>query len=229
MLADQVAAAARMLARMELVHAFGHVSARQGERVWFTPTWPPLAHLSAGHVLLLDLEGNVLRGEQRYRPIEVDLHLGLYRHRPQVGAMCRVHGLGITAWAARRELPPLLHGFGGLVGRLALWEDPDLFHHRQMGEELAAAAGDADALLMGGNGAIVLGSDLPQALVRTWSLEERCRLALYAGPQGVPFSEEERQRRSRWYPGEEKRLWVWLRARYGDPEGEYAWQEGPRF
>ncbi len=229
MLAEQVAAAARMLARMEYVHAFGHVSARDGDHVWFTPTWPPLGRLTPERVLLLDLEGNVVRGEQRYRPIEVDLHLGLYRHRPEVGAMCRIHGLGITVWAARRRVPPVLHGFGGIAGKVAFWDDPDLFHSRQMGEEVAAAVGHADAVLMSGNGAIVLGSDLPQAMVRAWSLEERCRLALYAGPEGVPFSPDELQRRSRWYGGEEKRLWVWLRARYGDPEGEYAWAEGPQF
>jgi len=158
----------------------------------------------------------------------VDLHLGLYRRRPQVGAMCRIHGLGTAVWAARREVLPVLRGFGGIVGQVAFWDDADLFHHRQMGEDLADAVGDADTVLMSGDGAIVLGSDLPHAMVRARSLEERCKVALHAGAEAVSFSDDQLQRRSRWCPGEEKRLRVWLRARYGDPEGEHAWIEGPQ-
>jgi len=57
--AAQVAAAARLLARLQFVTAFGHVSARSGAGLLLSPTWPPLARLTPEAVLGLDAAGGV--------------------------------------------------------------------------------------------------------------------------------------------------------------------------
>ncbi|MDP9209915.1 MAG: class II aldolase/adducin family protein, partial [Actinomycetota bacterium] len=175
-LAAEVALVARVLARLGFVHAFGHVSARApaGERVLLTPTYPPLGALAAADVLELDQDGRVLGGAAGHRPLEAPLHLAVYAARPDVGAICRVHAPAVAVSAAVGEVPPLLHGFGGMVEPVAVWDDPDLVAGGPVGGRVAGVLGDAPAMLLAGNGGLTVGADLDQALARAWCLEDRC-------------------------------------------------------
>jgi HCOMODA/2-hydroxy-3-carboxy-muconic semialdehyde decarboxylase len=248
-LAAEVALVARVLARLGLVHAFGHVSARsappgavddreplppgsatlphQGTRpgpgwvkradglVLLTPTVPPLADLEPGDLLELEVSGRVLRGEVGRRPLEAPLHLAIYAARPDVGAICRVHGPAVAASAALGAAPPLLHGFGGMVEPVAVWDDPDLVAGGPVAGRVAGALGDAPALLLAGNGGLTVGADLDQALARAWCLEDRCRVALAAGDRARPLTGEALGRRRRWYDAETARLARRLRQTAG--------------
>ena len=155
-LAAEVAEVARILARLGYVHAFGHVSARipagEGGRVLLTPTFPPLGELAAADVLELDAEGRLLGGVAGHRPLEAPLHLAVYAARPDVGAICRVHAPAVAAAAAVGEAPPLLHGFGGMVEPVAVWDDPDLVAGGPVGGRVAGVLGDAPAMLLAGSG-----------------------------------------------------------------------------
>ena len=99
--AADVALVARVLARLGLVHAFGHVSARvpapRSARVLLTPTFPPLGEVEAADVLELDEGGRVVGGVAEHRPLEAALHLAVYAARPGVGA---------SAGCRRRRSPP---------------------------------------------------------------------------------------------------------------------------
>jgi ribulose-5-phosphate 4-epimerase/fuculose-1-phosphate aldolase len=244
-LAADVALVARALARLGFVHAFGHVSARAvdsrahlssgsasvplrgasqpeggrrrapGGSVLLTPTFPPLGELAAGDVLELDRTGRVLRGVARNRPLEAPLHLAIYAARADVGAVCRLHGPAVAASATLGAVPPLLHGFGGMVEPVAGWDDPDLVTDRPVAGRVAAALGDAPAMLLAGNGGLTVGAHLDQALARAWCLEDRCRVALAAGDRGRPLPPEALERRRRWYDAETARLARWLRAAGG--------------
>jgi HCOMODA/2-hydroxy-3-carboxy-muconic semialdehyde decarboxylase len=215
-LAADVALVTRVLSRLGLVHAFGHVSARSvGGRVLVTPTFPPLADLEAGDLLELDAGGRVVRGEAGRRPLEAPLHLAVYAARPDVGAICRLHGPAVAAYASTGTAPPLLHGFGGIVEPVAFWDDPDLVAAEPAGGLVAAALGSASAMLLAGNGGLTVGADLDQALARAWCLEDRCRVALAAGDRGRPLDPEALGRRRRWYGAETARLARWLRATAG--------------
>jgi HCOMODA/2-hydroxy-3-carboxy-muconic semialdehyde decarboxylase len=271
-LAAEVALVARVLARLGLVHAFGHVSARApigppgqvvdnpthtvrgpatlphrgtrhrpgpvgraaepgagrtaepgagraagraAARVLVTPTFPPLGELQAGDVLELDSSGRVLEGAAERRPLEAPLHLAVYAARPEVGAVCRVHGPAVAAVGASGTAPPLLHGFGGMVEPVAVWDDPDLVAGEQVAGRVAGVLGAAPALLLRGNGGLTVGADLDQALARAWCLEDRCRVALAAGDRARPLTPGELDRRRRWYDAETARLARWLRRAGG--------------
>jgi HCOMODA/2-hydroxy-3-carboxy-muconic semialdehyde decarboxylase len=248
--AADVALVARVLSRLGLVHAFGHVSARVADlrgnpggvvdsggnpltgsgtlphrgtrhpagvvqhgtgRVLLTPTFPPLGELAGGDVLELAGDGRVLGGAAEHRPLEAALHLAIYTARPDVGAVCRVHGAAVAAMAGVGAAPPLLHGFGGMVEPVVVWDDPDLIADGQAAGRVAAALGAAPALLLRGNGGLTVGADLDQALARAWCLEDRCRVALAAGDRARPLTPGELDRRRRWYGAEEARLARWLR------------------
>ena len=206
----EIATAARALARLGYVHAFGHVSAIIGRSVLITPTRPPLPAQSSADILEVGLDGTVLSGDAEARPLEVVLHLGIYRARPDVQAICRAHPPAAALWWGE-ALPPVEHGFGGIVGTLAAYDGSDLIHTMALGAAAAQALGSASALFLRGNGALTVGRDVGEAAARMWSLEERCAYALRRPGRPSPFSEDELRLRQRWFAAEAARAWVWMK------------------
>lgn len=206
---------ARILARAGLVHAFGHVSARVDDGFLLTPVVPPLGGLDAPDVRSLAADGSPRDGDRSRVPLEAPMHAAVYAARPDVAAICRIHGRAAAAWASRPEPPPLLHGFGGMVEPVAMWPDPDLVADAEAGAGVAATLGTAPAILLRGNGGLVVGRDLPEATARAWCLEDRCEVAERSGGAGIPLAPGDLARRDRWYEKEASRLWTWLVATYG--------------
>lgn len=211
-LAGEVAATARLLAAAGLVEAFGHVSARTEVGFLITST-TPLLEASAASVHHLDPSG--ASGGAEGVPLEAHLHAALYATRPDVGAVCRTHSRFAVALGVRSEAPPLLHGLGGLSGQVALYDGPELIATSTAGDLAARAIGDADCLLLRGNGALATGDTLAQAAVRAYHLEERCRVAIDAGSNASSLSAAELAGRSRWFDQEQARAFSWLLSRFG--------------
>lgn len=201
----------RAFAALGYVGAFGHSSLRSDTGAWITPTSPPPAGHTRHHMLHVDQNGDVLSGNPASRPIEVFLHVAVYAARPDVLAICRTHAPMASSMTCESELPPIVHGFGGLVRTLARYDDCDLVHSVQKGQAAARALGDAEALLLRGNGVLTVGASLSQAAARMWALEERCRYASVCRT-ARSFEAAEYQARSVWYPAEQERIWTWLRA-----------------
>ncbi len=91
-----VATAAHVVARLGLVTAFGHVSARDGDRMVITPA-ADLAGVAAADVVAVPLDADALPPAA---PPESWLHLAVYRRRADVGAMAA----GTTPGAAVARL-----------------------------------------------------------------------------------------------------------------------------
>lgn len=211
-----VAETARMLARMGLVEGFGHVSTRRPGGGLALSSTGPLGGQEAEDVLLLDADGTVVAGDPARRPLEAPMHAAVYAARTDVGAICRTHSPEAARWACRPELPPLVHGLGGLAGAVARYDDVDLVATPAAGAAVVAALGDAACVLLRANGVLCCGPDLAQATVRAWYLEERCAFAT-ALPEALEITGEPLARRSRHFDAERRRAWQWLSARYGAP------------
>jgi HCOMODA/2-hydroxy-3-carboxy-muconic semialdehyde decarboxylase len=207
-LSEEVACAARAFANLGFVHAFGHVSARCGSTLLITPTRPPLATQRAADILQADFDGRVINGDPDARPIEIFLHAGIYRARADVAAISRTHARAASLWPA--AVPPIHHGFGGIVAKVATYDGVDLIHNPDLGAAAAAVLAGSDALILRGNGVLTVGASVGEAAARMWSLEERCAVALRSSWEGKPFTAEELRARQRWYPAEQNRIWLWL-------------------
>lgn len=182
----EVAATARMMASARLVDGFGHASARlPGGGFLMTSTSPLLSH-TAEEILTVDDEGNAIDAPAGL-PLEIVIHAGIYRARPEVGAVCRGHGAAMAAWGVRGEAVPLLHGMGGLAGEtVPVHGDLALITTLESGDRLAATLGGNSSMLLLANGGVAVGADLLEAATRLWYLEERCRVAVEAGPVEQP-------------------------------------------
>lgn len=214
--ATEIAAVARLVARAGLCEAFGHVSARRGETGFAITSTTPLGAADEGSIH--ELSGADAAAERRPGlPLEAPLHAAIYAARPDVGAIVRVHSPAVVALGTDTGLPPVTHGLAGLAGELALHDDVQLVDSPKRAEAAARSLGSADCLVMRANGALATGASLADAAVRAWFMEERARVWLATGTQGL--GEAELAQRAAHWPAERERAWQWLRWRFGDEEG----------
>jgi L-ribulose-5-phosphate 4-epimerase len=109
-LIEQVLAANRALPEHALVTlTWGNASGidRQRGLVAIKASGVSYASMTAADIVLVDLDGVVVSGEQR-PSTDTPTHLALYRAFPQIGGIVHTHSTWATAWAqARREIPVL--------------------------------------------------------------------------------------------------------------------------
>lgn len=191
MSSGDVIPAARVLAREGLVDAFGHVSVRSPPGFAMTPA-RPLGMLADTDALVdVDLDAAVLPPGA---PKEAWIHSEIYRHRLDVGAICRAQPPAVNAAAGAGIVLQALHGQGALVGsRVAVHDDATLVRDRRLGAAVAATLGGGDAVVLCGSGAVTVGATPGIAAARMYVLEATARINLVAASVGSarPLSERE--------------------------------------
>ncbi|WP_297543093.1 class II aldolase/adducin family protein [Amycolatopsis sp.] len=182
-LATEVAEAARVMSRLSLVTAFGHVSARLGDDILVTPP-VDLTYVGAGEVVLVPLDANELPAGA---PPETWLHLAVYRSRPDVLAVARAQPeSSFVAGAVATELAPL-HGQASWLGRrVPVHPGTRLLRSAALAASAADSLGDSEALVLRGNGGVTTGVTPGIAVARMWLLDVACRVHVQARQAGEP-------------------------------------------
>lgn len=180
-----VLAACKVLTFFRIVEGFGHVSARVGaERILITPRCA-LGLVTEAQLIELDLEGRQLAGEGR-PPLEVPMHLAVYRQRPEVAAITRGHPRNVAVYACAGEPLRVAHGFGANLGaEVPVFREPYLVTAGDMADGLAAALGGGEALILQSNGMLAVGQSVKHACVQALFLEETAELQLRALAAGL--------------------------------------------
>jgi ribulose-5-phosphate 4-epimerase/fuculose-1-phosphate aldolase len=187
-LRERVASACRILAAEGYADlTLGHVSARgPGGAIWIKRKGVALDEVEPEDVVALDDRDAVL-------PLETVLHTGVYRVRPDVAAVVHGHPPNATALAATgAPLSLLTHDsvlFADGVGR---FDEPDLIVGDDQGGRVAAALGDRRAVLLQNHGVVVVGKDVPWAVLTAVTLERAARLQSLASTLGElrPLSQQ---------------------------------------
>jgi ribulose-5-phosphate 4-epimerase/fuculose-1-phosphate aldolase len=177
--------ACRVLNHFRIVEGFGHVSAHISgtERILMTPR-RALGLVTEAELVELDLEGHQVAGEGR-PPLEVPMHLAVYRRRLDVLAIARGHPRHVAAYACAGQPLRVAHGFGANLGSVVrVFEQPFLVASREMGEGVADALGDSEAVILQSNGMLAVGQSIPHACVQALFLEETAELQLLAAGAG---------------------------------------------
>jgi HCOMODA/2-hydroxy-3-carboxy-muconic semialdehyde decarboxylase len=213
--------AGRALGRAGLVHAYGHCSARLDERRFLVSAARPLGLLVADDDgVVVDIDGELPAGVLG----EVRLHQQIYASRPEVGGICRSQPPQVMALSAMALVPRPRHGFGTYFWpQPPLWPDVQLIRDDASARAVVDRLGDAPAVVLRGNGAVVAADSLQRAVVLTWFLEDAARVELesvraFADLAQAPVLDAgDCARRAVWSGGLEERMWEYLTA--GDPEG----------
>jgi ribulose-5-phosphate 4-epimerase/fuculose-1-phosphate aldolase len=199
---DDLVAANRTLARLNVLDAFGHVSVRDPRnphRYLISRSIAPES-VSAADILLLDLDSQTVDakddGKLLYR--ERFIHGEIYQARPDVNAVVHSHSPTVVPFTVTRaKLRPLLHNAGFLGLGVPLFEirksvgdGTDLMILTpNLGKDLAKKLGpEAAVVLMRGHGDSVVGPSLPNAVFRAYYTEINARQQLAAITIGGPIN-----------------------------------------
>jgi ribulose-5-phosphate 4-epimerase/fuculose-1-phosphate aldolase len=181
-LREQVAWACRILALEGYADlTLGHVSARgpDGE-IWIKRKGVALDEVEPEDVIAIDDTDAVLH-------LETVLHTGVYAARADVGAVVHGHPPHGTALASTGgELSLLTHDAVLFADGLPRFDDPDLIVDAEQGERVAAALGTHRALLLNNHGVLVVGKDVPWAVLAAVTLERAAQLQAIASALGEP-------------------------------------------
>ncbi len=167
---------ARAIGRHGLAHAYGHCSQRLDAGSFLVCAPRPMG-------LIAPDEGGTVVPIQGALPPgvlgEVRIHQQIYALRPEVHGVVRSMPPATMALGTARRTPRPRHGMGSYFGAgIALWDDPQLLRDDAAARALAETLGERRALVMRGNGAVVVGDSLEAAVVLTWYLEDAARLEL---------------------------------------------------
>ena len=209
---SELVEAARVLSRLGLVTAFGHVSARAGASMLITPA-ADLATVTESTIVDVPLEAFTL---PRAAPAEAWAHLALYRARPDAGSIARAQPASAVAAAATTTSLTPLHGQAAWLGEsIPVHDGAQLLRSAELAERAARSLPTGEALLLRGNGALTLGATPGVAVTRMWLLSAACDafVATRAAGRAEPLTVEEiaswRAVRDELLP----RLWRHLRER----------------
>ncbi len=161
----------------------GNLSARVPGRdqILIKATGLSLGDMTVEDTLLLDFDGNVLQQSSRRPSKERYFHLAIYRQRPEVGAIAHLHPPYALAFAATRQLPPLLTGASRtfLGGKIALVA-PAPSGSRELANQVGQAFSDPTimAAILSEHGTITVGRDLYDAFYLSQYLEDAARTAI---------------------------------------------------
>ena len=177
----------QLAARGLLAGRDGNVSVRLGpDRVLVTPSGLIKALLTPGDMVEVDFSGRKRRG-RRNPTSELDLHLRILTHRPDVGAVVHAHPPAATGFAvAGEEIPAnLLPELIFLVGRVPIvpYGTPGT---PELGDRVEPYLAEHDGLLLANHGAVTMGRTLDQAWIRMESLEHAARIVVAARTVGEP-------------------------------------------
>ena len=171
------------------VETWGNISARdpQTNLVYLTPTAMRYDTICEDDIVVVKLDGTVL--ESRRKPsIEKDLHLCIYRARPDIHAVIHTHPIYSQVFAVLREdIPPVIDEAAQIMGgavRCAAYAMPGSL---DLAKNCVEAIGEKGrACLLANHGAVCVGADMDSAFKVSTVLEMTAHIYQLARAIGKP-------------------------------------------
>lgn len=143
----------------------GNISMRikgsYGEIIAITPTLKSLVNLSQEDIVLVDFDGNVLSNGKPSS--EVNMHLEIYKKRPEVNGIVHTHSPYATGFAFSKKSIKRLEGFGEIKKPYL----PSIEYEKPGSIELANNVGknigNDDVLVLKNHGVICVAENLKEA------------------------------------------------------------------
>lgn len=176
-----------MLERSGIIDYNGHASMRiDGDHMMINIGTCQRSQLTVDALCIIDFDGNVLEGNGK-PPLEFHLHAGVYKARPDVGAVIHAHPnwSTILSTAGVEYLP--VYAQGSLVYPLPVLDSPDSINNPVMAKRLTDTLGDRPAALMKAHGAATVGKTIVDAFVLMNYLEDNAQRQYMSTQIGTPY------------------------------------------
>jgi len=184
-LLDDLVVANRILAREQILDAFGHVSVRHprvADRFLVARSVAPEL-VTAADIIEYDLDGNPVdaRGRASYR--ERFIHGEIYRARSDVKAVVHCHTASLIPFGITRvPLRPVYHQSSFIADGVPVFEIREaggmtdmLVSDARLGRALAQTLSNKQVALMRGHGAVIVGDSIPTVVGRSVYLDINAR------------------------------------------------------
>jgi L-fuculose-phosphate aldolase len=179
--ADIVEVGRRLYARGYTASNDGNVSVRLGpERLLMTPSGVCKGFMSPDMMCVTDLDGRKLAGD-RNPSSEMQMHLEVYRRRPDVNAVVHAHPPIATGFAVagvpldRAVLAEVVTTLGSVP--IAEYATPST---KELPEAVRQYVKAHDGMLLANHGALTLGADLYAAYFKMETIEHFAKISLVA-------------------------------------------------
>ncbi len=171
---DALALANKALDYEGVLDAYGHVSVRHPERAdQFLLSWSKSPGIvEADDILAFDLTGEPVSPDPRPLYSERHIHAGVYRARPDLGAVVHSHAEDTLAFGlVDLPLRPVIHSASNMGGAVPVWDIRDRFgdtdllvRNLDQADDLARSLGRGTVALMRGHGFVVAAPTLIEVL-----------------------------------------------------------------
>ena len=185
----------RILAKEDVVDAYGHVSVRHPDnpRHFLIARSVAPELVTAEDIVELDLDGQPVRDEKRPLYLERFIHAAIFETRPEIMAVVHAHAEDILPFgiADATRLRPVIHS-GSFVGsEVPVWDIADNFGdtnllvtNMEQGRDLAKCLGGNNVALMRGHGFAAAGRSLIEVVRMSVYLPRNARALLRAKQLG---------------------------------------------
>lgn len=220
---ERIVQCIRMLENEGIVDYNGHASTRiDGDRMLINIGNCQRANLTVDDICTIDFDGNLIEGNGK-PPLEFHLHAGIYKARPDVGAVIHAHPnwSTILTTAGQPYLP--VYAQGTLVYPMPVLDSPDSINNVKMATALTDVLGNSPAALMKAHGAVTTGKTILDAFVLMNYLEDNAQRQYMSAQIGTPycFTPEEIAacQEKLWSPGLFQRTWDHFSAKLAKAQG----------
>jgi ribulose-5-phosphate 4-epimerase/fuculose-1-phosphate aldolase len=153
----------RILAKEDVVDAYGHVSIRHPDepKHFFLARSLAPDLVERGDIVELGLDGQAVREEPRALYLERFIHAAIYEARPDVHAVVHAHAEDILPFGVAQATPlkPVIHSGSFIGAHVPVWDIADKFGDTDLlvrnmdhGRDLARTLGNNNVALMRGHG-----------------------------------------------------------------------------
>lgn len=172
-----------------VIGTWGNISCLEPKKkqVIITPSGMDYNNLTQEDLVTLDLSGRILTGNRKPSS-EKELHLEIYKNRPDVEAIVHTHSNYATSIAVTRlDLPPMTEDMVQLLGGPVKTADYAAAGSRQLAINAVQALGDINAVLLANHGVVGVGKNLQEALNVCLMVEKGAQLLVNSKILGKPY------------------------------------------
>lgn len=178
------------------IETWGNISARDPETdlIYLTPSGMDYLICTPDDVVVCNIKGEIVEGIRK-PTIEKELHLSIYRNRPEVNAVVHTHPIYSTVFSCMGEdIPLLIDEAAQTLGNTVKTSKYALPGTVELADECIKALGkEANACLLQSHGAVCVGENMEGAFKVAKVLEvtaEIYQLIRATGGKPIPLSHD---------------------------------------
>ncbi|MBD2169522.1 class II aldolase/adducin family protein [Calothrix membranacea FACHB-236] len=191
---QRLAAAFRLFGRFGFSEGIaGHITARDPEftdHFWVNPLGTYFGHIRVSDLILVDREGEVVKGDAAVNRAAFAIHSQVHEARPDVIAAAHAHSLHGKSWSSLgRLLDPLTQDACAFYQDHTIFDDyKGVVLDTSEGKRIAEALGEKKAVILRNHGFLTVGRTVDEAAWWYITFERSAQAQLLAEAAGKPIS-----------------------------------------